>query len=610
METKAFGIQSPESLAKEYGGNKQKIAKAVQLGILDPTAAVLAGMFIDRVRNAAQEEQGPQTTVAQQVLGGQPPAPPQGPPQAGLQAAAPPPMRMAYGGQVGVSNNQVPSPAMERGLDGIPIPDNMFDYADGGMVAFDSGGDVQRFAAGSVNPIGKSPQELRMLLQGLQTMPDGPEKMAAIQAIQAELPNAMALESARSNVAASTVRPPAPAAVAAAAPTATPPAAGESMLGRGINLNTAIQNLMTPPQFKAPDISALQTQAKEMYPDVNIAAPDRDRIATEQLEAAKKFGYDPNLVATQKKEYETERENLKGQRDEAANMALLTAGLKILGGTSPFAAVNIGKGASEAVQEFGKDVREIQKLNVQLRRDQQALERAANQDALQRSDKTEAAYRDAVARKEATEQKVLDRRAATTNALITNQYGLSRDLMNVVGQNQRQVLSSLTSTEVAGINAAATREGYGTLGNRLSDAKYYTQVKNTRDLLKKQLDALPSDDPNRAAVQAKFEEADLLYNSIIEAVEKTRGTQEKAATAGAATTRAEVNVSEEKRKIESNIRLYDDEYKRLKDKDPKAAKRYLETKTTEELSKISSSARKPAPAASSANPLELNLPGR
>ncbi|NDF52505.1 MAG: hypothetical protein EB116_20925, partial [Betaproteobacteria bacterium] len=74
METKAFGIQSPEALAKEYGGNKQKIAKAVQLGILDPTAAVLAGMFIDRIRNAAKEEQMQQSTVAQQVLGGQPPA--------------------------------------------------------------------------------------------------------------------------------------------------------------------------------------------------------------------------------------------------------------------------------------------------------------------------------------------------------------------------------------------------------------------------------------------------------------------------------------------------------------------------------------------------------
>ena len=112
------------------------------------------------VRNLSIQEQVQQSTVAQQVLGGQPPAPPQGPPpgppqgpppQAGLQAAAPPPMRMAYGGQVGISNNQVPSPAMERGLDGIPIPDNMFDYAGGGMVAFGDGGDVKRFDRGGLS---------------------------------------------------------------------------------------------------------------------------------------------------------------------------------------------------------------------------------------------------------------------------------------------------------------------------------------------------------------------------------------------------------------------------------------------------------------------------
>ena len=601
METKAFGIQSPESLAKEYGGNKQKIAKAVQLGILDPTAAVLAGMFIDRVRNAAQEEQGPQTTIAQQVLGGQPPAPPQGPPpappqgpppgppQAGLQAAAPPPMRMAYGGQVGVSNNQLPAPAMERGLDGIPIPDNMFDYADGGMVAFGSGGDVQRFAPGGVSYVNRTPQELRMLLQAAQSMPDGPEKANAIQAIQAELPNAIALESARSNVAG----PTAP----AAAPTATPPAAGESMLGRGINLNTAIQNLMTQPQFKAPDISALQAQAKEMYPDVNIAAPDRDRIATEQLEAAKKFGYDPNLVATQKKEYETERENLKGQRDEAANMALLTAGLKILGGTSPFAAVNIGKGASEAVQEFGKDIREIQKLNIQLRRDQQALERAANQDALQRSDKTEAAYRDALARKEAAEQKVLDRRASTFNSLLQGEYGNLREMAQQTGANLRQVASTLGSLE----QVERTTAAYG--GDRRSEYARatdtnYAEFKRLRD----------AGDPE----YADKSDTELMVMASDKTQRQMRQAAPREMIAGAAASRADTEREDKRSKLENRIRLMDRKYKDLiKQGKTAEAEQYLQQKVDENLPKISTSAnRSVAPAAARDNPLELNLPGR
>jgi hypothetical protein len=149
METKPFSIQSPEAIAKEYGGNKQKIAQAMQMGIIDPTAGTLAGMFIDRMRSAAQQEQAPQQTVAQQVMSPQPQAAP--PTQmAGLgatpeaaqmmappameepQAMAPQPMEQAMGMAAG-------------GLADLPVPESMFDepnnggYAGGGIVAFRAG---------------------------------------------------------------------------------------------------------------------------------------------------------------------------------------------------------------------------------------------------------------------------------------------------------------------------------------------------------------------------------------------------------------------------------------------------------------------------------------
>lgn len=69
---KPFSIQSPEDIAKEYAGNKQRIAQAMQLGVVDSTAGVLAGMFIDRMRSAQMQEQAPRVTVAQQVMGGHP----------------------------------------------------------------------------------------------------------------------------------------------------------------------------------------------------------------------------------------------------------------------------------------------------------------------------------------------------------------------------------------------------------------------------------------------------------------------------------------------------------------------------------------------------------
>ena len=165
---KPFSIQAPEDIAKEYAGNKQMIAQAAQMGVVDPTAAVLAGMFIDRMRSAQIMEGGQQPTVAQQVLGAPQPA---APAPAGLgatpQAAAMPPMPTAP--QMGIppqemapqempaeempmmaDGGMVPPYASGGGLSDVPLPDGMFDepsnggfgdgYAGGGMIAFAGGG--------------------------------------------------------------------------------------------------------------------------------------------------------------------------------------------------------------------------------------------------------------------------------------------------------------------------------------------------------------------------------------------------------------------------------------------------------------------------------------
>lgn len=138
---KPFSIQAPEEVAKDYGGNKQRIAEAAQLGIVDPTAAVLAGMFIDRMRSAQMQEVRQMPTIAQQVMGGAQPAPASSPSGGvGMSSAGAPPMappQPAMPPQMGMA---------EGGLLGINIPDAMFDepsngsYAGGGLVAFAKGG--------------------------------------------------------------------------------------------------------------------------------------------------------------------------------------------------------------------------------------------------------------------------------------------------------------------------------------------------------------------------------------------------------------------------------------------------------------------------------------
>jgi len=165
MSTKPFSLQSPEQIAKDYSGNKQKIAQAAQMGLVDSTAAVLAGMFIDRMRSAQMLEQQPQQTVAQQVLSPQPQAaPPPAPPQGGApmgMAGAPPVggMQQRLGMATQQGGTPVPAPQAagpgfaEGGLASLPVPDGMFDepsgggfnegYAGGGIVAFADGGEAE-----------------------------------------------------------------------------------------------------------------------------------------------------------------------------------------------------------------------------------------------------------------------------------------------------------------------------------------------------------------------------------------------------------------------------------------------------------------------------------
>lgn len=142
---KPYSIQSPEDIAKQYAGNKQKIGEAMQMGIIDPTAGVLAGMFIDRMRGAQAQEGINPPTVAQQVMGGLPPAPPAPLPLTGGLGAAP------QGAPLMTPEMpEAPMGMADGGLASLPVPDAMFDeptnggfddgYAGGGIVAFSPGG--------------------------------------------------------------------------------------------------------------------------------------------------------------------------------------------------------------------------------------------------------------------------------------------------------------------------------------------------------------------------------------------------------------------------------------------------------------------------------------
>lgn len=118
MKRDDFGMRIDEirELATKY--SKPELARMVQMGVIDPQRALMAGMMIDRIAKSAIEP--PQSTVAQDVLQQQP---------------------TAAQGQIPEGIMGAPSaPAPSEGV--AALPSGMANMAGGGIVAFAEGGDT------------------------------------------------------------------------------------------------------------------------------------------------------------------------------------------------------------------------------------------------------------------------------------------------------------------------------------------------------------------------------------------------------------------------------------------------------------------------------------
>lgn len=293
METKPYNLQSPEAIAKEYGGNKQRIAQATQSGLLDPTAAVMAGMFIDRMRNAQMEEQAPAQTVAQDILAPQ-------------QMQQPMPQQMQQMQQM-----QQPMP-QGAGLDALPVPDQMFGgpgMASGGLVAFSKAGGVD----------GMTPEDeynLKSMFPPLITQYN--------RRFEGEL-------------------------------SPTNPDRSLFPAGTGRKLNYAVANTPMPE-----DEYDLNSMIPKTLPEVVVEAelppeaPPQTKASTSTTSSAPAAQQAPQGSALD--EYARMLMGSLGDREtskeDAKNMALLQAGLGIMGGQSQNAFENIARGALPATQSY------------------------------------------------------------------------------------------------------------------------------------------------------------------------------------------------------------------------------------------------------------------
>jgi hypothetical protein len=116
----------------------------------------------------------------------------------------------------------------------------------------------------------------------------------------------------------------------------------------------------------APSIETVLQRANQIVKSSMGAAPSEltnTQGVANVREALQEAGFDPQFHQNQIAALRKEKEGIKGERQEAANMRLIEMGLGILGGESPYAFVNIGKGASPALKGLAEDFKDIKKID-------------------------------------------------------------------------------------------------------------------------------------------------------------------------------------------------------------------------------------------------------
>ncbi len=150
-------VKEIESLATKY--SKQQLARMVQMGMLDPTKAVMAGMMRDRI--SKEDAKPPTTTVAQDVMGVPPP-------QMGMQAPQGQPQQAPQPQETQSGIASLPQePQANAGIEALPAGE-VGSYAGGGIVAFDDGGSVPGYAGNMGSAVNSELIELQVELGNLQ----------------------------------------------------------------------------------------------------------------------------------------------------------------------------------------------------------------------------------------------------------------------------------------------------------------------------------------------------------------------------------------------------------------------------------------------------------
>jgi hypothetical protein len=306
----------------------------------------------------------------------------------------------------------------EAPMNGVAaIPTQMFNeqnYATGGIVAFDEGGGVRASVRKNPSP-GLDKEEQTLVLEYLKNLQDGrllasllkPEGSPTV----AQLLAAKSLGAGEVSLGATGT----PSDLQAVTAGYSRPLAGGQV---GVNSLIPVRhprmsqlNFSYAKRFSkgglysSPGEADIWSSSESEYvaPGPSVGSLDAyiREAAARRAEARK-----PSEAMLALERSMTDPSRFREARDEARNMALLQAGLGILGGSSQYALQNIGRGASGAVDAYGQQMRDIRKQEREALGQRAALDVRKQEQALADIAAGEASY--SAARKEALEGRKIE----------------------------------------------------------------------------------------------------------------------------------------------------------------------------------------------------------
>jgi hypothetical protein len=515
-------IQEIQHLATKY--SKADLGRMVQMGLIDPQRAMMAGMMIDRIQK--QNTQAPQSTVAQDVLG--------------LGSVAPQQPQQMQQPQV---------PPQGTGIEQLPAGD-VGEYAGGGIVAFGDGGDVPGYAGdekslveykpglfergfmfpegsflGSFQrntlPFQESPamrntKELQNIEQRLMdpNLPNAERqrleqgRAVLTQRLSTSYPSEGARGSATfANVAPATSAPSADALPPLDVPSRRAPASGG---GKAAGV--------TPPVIGPFDPNAVKIQGEEIpLPEMR----DRKGISAVRRAAEIEEGVDPEMYSKMIKGIEDKKGKLEKRKGEARGEALMQLGLGLMGAREGQEFQTLSESGIKALGAYKQDVKDLraaeekydERMETLRISDQQAKQTGARSDVAQAEKDRDAFNAARVERAKAKNDLI-----KTTAQVSAQVYG---NQMQADVQRFGYEKSAETQRYVAGLQAQTSREYTASLRQQgLQDSQIKNIMGTAAEIYKAALSKNPMADETQTWAAA-LQQASSGYASVAPMVGRT-----------------------------------------------------------------------------------------